>query len=205
MLNLSSARSIHGRQSNRGLTLIELVVVLALLGIALVAALPSISSWMRNLQLRSSAESIRAGVERARMEALRRNTQMGFWLVNDSAGALTANCALSTSGPAWVVSIEDPSSKCGVAPSASVSPRAVDGWAPGPSANTVQVAAIDAAGDSASSAVFNSLGQLQAGGIVRIDVTDANGQATALRIMVSSSGSVRMCTPSAPSGDPRQC
>lgn len=204
MLRLASRSTRRGGEC-RGLTLVELIVVLALLGLAMLASLPSISDWMRSMSLRSSAEAIKAGVERARMEALRRNTSMGFWLVSDASTGLTSSCALSANGFAWVVSVDDPTGLCATAPSASVSPRLADSWTPGRASASLQVSATDANGNSASSIQFNSLGQVQAGGLSAIDVTSVGGAATALRVVVNSGGSVRLCQPSAASSDPRAC
>lgn len=195
----------HRRPRQRGVTLVELVVVLGLVGLVMLGVAPSISDWMRGLKLRGAAESIRGGVERARLEALRRNTAMSFWLIEDSSGSLGSGCAVSSTGGAWFISVDDPTGRCGASASRTVAPKAVEGWTPGLNVGTVQVAAFDALGAAVGSVQFNSLGQVQAGGIAVIDVSDSTGAVAAMRILVSTSGSVRLCIPSAAAGDPRQC
>jgi len=196
------------RTAARGFTLIELVIAVAILMAALAMSMPSISAWMRGLAVRGSAESIRAGIEKARLEALRRNTPMGFWLVNDTTGkTLTNSCALSTSGPSWVVSGVSPAGKCAAAPSQTTDPMLVEKWTSSELPGAVVVAAVDANGNAASSVSFNSLGQMQSTGtpIVRIDISSTATGVRPLRVLVQSGGSVRMCDPNVDNTDPRKC
>lgn len=88
------------RQAQGGLTLIELMITLTIAALLLMLGLPSFSEWIRNTQIRAAAESILAGVGKARLEAIRRNAGMTFSLTNN----LTASCALDAGGTAWVVS-----------------------------------------------------------------------------------------------------
>lgn len=195
------------RQTTRGFTLIELVVAIAILLMALAMLMPDLSSWIRGLAVRSSAESIRAGIEKARLEALRRNTPMGFWLVSDSGKSLTNSCVLSASGPSWVVSGKNPASKCGASPSQTDDPLLVEKWAGSEAPGSVQVRAIDANGNNASSVSFNSLGQLQSSGspLVQVDISYSAAGVRSLRVLLQSGGSVRLCDPNVDSSDPRKC
>jgi len=76
-----------------GFTLIEILVVVAVLGIVLMIGLPNMSAWLQNTQIRNAAESASAGLQLARAEALRRNAAVRFSLVD----TLTSSCALSAS------------------------------------------------------------------------------------------------------------
>lgn len=62
----------HGKP-NTGVTLLELIVVLAILAIAAGMATPAFLGYLPNYRLRGAAESVVAGFMRARSEAARRN------------------------------------------------------------------------------------------------------------------------------------
>ncbi len=61
---------------NSGLTLIELLIVLAILAIAASIALPSYLGWMDASKARGAASSIRADFEKAKMRAIRENANV---------------------------------------------------------------------------------------------------------------------------------
>ncbi|MDC6166067.1 GspH/FimT family pseudopilin [Paucibacter sp. XJ19-41] len=193
--------------SQRGLTLIELVVVLTLIGLSMAVLVPEAGAWIRNLSVRNAGESVRAGIEKARLEALRRNAPMSFWLVSDTSKALSDGCSLSGTGPSWVVSGSSPAGKCGAAVSETVDPQLVDKWSAADGSSGVELKAVDEAGAAVSSVTFNSLGQAVAGGsqIVRIDVSHSTSGARALRVVIQAGGSVRLCDPAASGDDPRRC
>ncbi|MDR2000811.1 MAG: GspH/FimT family pseudopilin [Zoogloeaceae bacterium] len=68
-----------------GFTLIELVITITVLAIALMIGLPSFQDWIRNAQIRTAAESIKNGLQMARLEAIKSNTPVIFSLVNDGS------------------------------------------------------------------------------------------------------------------------
>lgn len=191
----------------RGLTLIEIVVALTILGFALVAAMPSIVDWSQGLAVRNAAESIKGGIEKARQEALKRNSDMTFWLVSDSAAQLSDSCVLSISGPSWVVSKLDPAGKCGVAPSASVDPRTVESWSASEGARNAQLSVKNEDEETLDRLSFTALGQLAGGKAVSIGIGHSAGDSVRrLRLEVELSGSVRMCDPAVTTaGDTRRC
>jgi len=67
---------------SRGVTLIELAVVLAVVAILFSQAAPAFSAWVHNTQVRTAAESIQNGMQLARAEAIRRNRSVMFWLTS---------------------------------------------------------------------------------------------------------------------------
>jgi len=192
----------------RGVTLVELMVVLAILAATLYAMAPELSNWMRGTKVRNSGESLKAGIERARMEALRRNTAMSFWLVSEPGGkALTNACEVGSHGASWVVSGLSPDGKCAAAASQTVDPQLVERWSATDGASSVSVSAVDADGQAADHVTFTSLGQVSAvgGSASRIDLQHASGGVRALRITIDAGGSVRMCDPNVGATDPRRC
>lgn len=207
MNTLTRPRSVALRPAQRGLTFLELVVVLAILGLTMAAIAPEVTTWMRNLGVRNTGEAMRAGLERARMEALRRNTNVTFWLVADSNKALSNGCVRSVTGPSWVVSVADPSGKCGVAPSTTEDPMLIDSWSAAEGGRGVQVEALDANSGAQGSVTFNSLGQVQATGnpIARIAISNATPGTRSLRVQVDMGGSIRLCDPNVDAADPRRC
>jgi type IV fimbrial biogenesis protein FimT len=68
-----------------GFSLIELAVALTILTIAVMIGLPSFQEWIRNAQIRTAAESIKNGLQAARMEAIKSNTPVSFSLINDGS------------------------------------------------------------------------------------------------------------------------
>ncbi|WP_341888459.1 GspH/FimT family pseudopilin [Variovorax sp. YR752] len=196
----------------RGFTLVELVVTIAVLALILFAAMPSIGTWLENTRIRNVADSLQNGLQLARGEAVRRNQSMSLWLVslNDPA-VLSDDCSLSGASGAWIVSVNSPVGHCADAPSTTSSPMIVIGRASGDSGGRVSVVAVQSADGSTegTSVTFNGFGRIaNADAIGQIDVTGTTTGARALRIVVSPSGSVRMCEPAivdSAAKDPRKC
>jgi type IV fimbrial biogenesis protein FimT len=63
-------------KTSRGVTLIELMITLVVLGILVFLALPSYTIWIQNTQIRTAGEAILSGLTLARSEAVRRNTSV---------------------------------------------------------------------------------------------------------------------------------
>lgn len=190
----------------RGTSLVELMIGLAIVALLFAMGAPSFSSWIQNSQIRTSAEAIQNGLYLARGEAVRRNAAVRFQLTTD----VTASCTLSTSGGNWVVSQDDPSGACGSAASDTVTPRIIQVRpAAEGSAN-----AVVAAGQS--TIVFNGLGRVTPvpAGNIDINITNPTGGACAtstsagmrcLRVRVSTGGQIRMCDPILAGTDPQGC
>lgn len=87
-------------RSQRGFSLIELMVTLTLLGIILAAAVPAFGAWTANARVRSVAESIQNGLRLAQSEAMQRNRQVVFALTNATPAA---GATLATNGSNWFI------------------------------------------------------------------------------------------------------
>jgi len=185
-----------------GLSIIELMIGVVILGFTLMTAVPSFSDWMRDAQIRSTAESVHSGLQFARTEAVKRNAAVRFQLTD----TLTSACALSTAGTNWLVNLSSsttPAGQCNVAPSDTVTPFVLQSSPAGSNGSRVAV--------TASQAVvsFNGLGQQTASTTpatpvaqVTIDVAPTQGTCLAdggtarcLRVVVSPSGQSRVCDP----------
>jgi type IV fimbrial biogenesis protein FimT len=62
------------------MSLIELSLSLVVISILLGLATPGFSTWMHNSYVRTTADSLRSGLQLARTEAVRRNTRIVFAL-----------------------------------------------------------------------------------------------------------------------------
>lgn len=199
--------------SQRGISLIEAMVVVVILAFVLAMAAPNFAAWIAGSRIRATAESLLAGLQYAKSEAAARNTRVRLQMTT----SVDASCARSTSGTSWVVDVVDADAdadsvvgQCNAAPSDTVAPSILQVRAATETGGRVQVNA------SAAEIVFNGLGR-QAGAIpaaVTINVTSAGadgqcaadgGGVTCLRILVSPAGQVRMCNPIAPDSDPQAC
>lgn len=182
-----------------GFTIVELMIGIVVLAMLMAMGGPSFATWLQNSQIRSMSEAMQNGLQLARAEAVRRNSQVRFELVN----SLTATCALSTSGPNWIVSMDGAVGSCNSTnmadDAAPVAPRVVQSRPAGDGSPNAVVTA------SQSSIVFNGLGRVTPtpGADITINVTNPNGGACAgasgpmrcLRIVVGAAGQIRMCDP----------
>jgi type IV fimbrial biogenesis protein FimT len=194
------------RTASRGFTLIELAVVMVLLGLALMASMPSINSWMRNTQVRNTASSMLAGLAHARNEAIRRNVPIRFSLVSlTDAKVMNNTCAVSNTGVSWVVSARDPSGRCGYAPSTDPAtdatdannPLIVESSAGGIGGGNVVIGARLEDGTAAGGTLtFNGFGRIADPApmrVIEIDNDVLGGDFRRLRIEIAPGGSSRLC------------
>lgn len=169
--------------SQSGLSMIELMIGVAILGILTSVAVPSFQTWMRNSQVRNAAESISNGLQKARAEAVSRNTRVAFILENDSS---------------WTVTVVDP------ALSAASSVIETRSSSEGSKNVTKSVLPLNA-----TTITYNNFGGLTANSGATAALTEINLTAPSasrnLRITIGVGGNARMCDPSATTGTPTAC
>lgn len=103
------------------MTLIELMIGVAILAFLMMSGAPAFSDWIRNTQIRTTAESILNGLQLARTEAARYNTTARFQLTT----SLDKQCKLSSTGRNWVVNLDaavSPEGNCDAAISDTQAP-----------------------------------------------------------------------------------
>ncbi len=71
---------MRGSSRMAGVSLIESMITITILGILIATGLPVISDWLLNSRLRNAAESIQNGLQIARNEAVRCNVPVEFVL-----------------------------------------------------------------------------------------------------------------------------
>jgi type IV fimbrial biogenesis protein FimT len=91
------------RKRTRGLTLIELLTVLTIVGILLVLALPGMGSWTRDARVRTISEEVANALRIAQAEAVARNRRVAF--VRTIAATPGLDSTPSTSGSNWYIQV----------------------------------------------------------------------------------------------------
>lgn len=83
------------RYRQRGISIIEAMIVMTVIVILLVGAVPMGQEWLANSRIRSAAESMLSGLQLARAEAVKRNAAVEFVLDATPGAGWTVRTALS--------------------------------------------------------------------------------------------------------------
>ena len=198
-----------------GVSLVELIAALTIIGVLLGVGIPNFRGWIINAQIRTATEATLSGLQLARAEAVRRNTQVLFQFMETATNA----CTLSTTGTNWVISLNVASGKCATTPAdPPLPPTAQDPANPYiiQARSSAEGSSLVSVSTNQTTLTFNGLGRLTtspAGGI-NINFSSpsngtcksAGGSLRCLRVAVSSSGQIRMCDPAVTSAtDMRIC
>ena len=104
-----------GQRAQRGMTLIEVMVTVAILAILVSLASPAIGDWLLNAQIRTAAEALQNGLMQARTEAVRRNAPVEFvlgagstWTISLAVGHTALESRQSSEGSQQVVLAVEP-------------------------------------------------------------------------------------------------
>lgn len=191
----------------RGVTLVEMMIGIAIVAITLAMGVPAFSQWIQTAQNRTAAESVLNGLQLARAEAIKRNALVRFNLT-DATGLVAWNvgCVIVTSDcPAMIQrrAGEEGGSgaRTGVSTDALASP-----------APATQFSTAIAPGSGLPAGVsFDALGRapdVNTGvDVTRIDITSAtSSEARRYVVFVGPSGQIRMCDPALPfASNPQGC
>lgn len=206
--------SLTPRSIQRGITMIEVMVTIAVIAIVVAIGVPGLSAWMQNTQVKATAESVLTGLQLARGEAVRQNARTRFQLAYpNGTGCNGMGC--------WTIATDSLTAP-GTFPNQVQSAGAQEsGTNARLGVSTATLAASNccataiAAGTGMSTnplpgIVFNAFGQVVTDAsvtrITRIDVSNPSApDARRLVIMISSSGMARLCDPSFSSSNSRGC
>lgn len=169
----------------RGVSLIELMVGIAILGILAALATPSYTAWIQNTKIRTAAESIQNGLQIARAEAVKRNTPVQFVL--EASSAWTVSCVTAA--------------LCADLTGGVVQTRAASEGA----ATEITILT-----DDTSTIVFTNLGSVDntLDTFTQVDIdSTASAADRPLRVTIGVGGDTKMCDPDADlsASDPRKC
>ncbi|RJG00085.1 GspH/FimT family pseudopilin [Noviherbaspirillum saxi] len=183
----------------RGVSLIEIMIGLAIVAMLFAAAAPNYATFIQNSQVRNAADALQTGLGYAKAEAVRRNTFVQLVLGADYSW--TVGCQTP---------VVDPDADDGMeldCPATIQTRSANDG-----SRNAV----ITPTPAAPSTIVFNGLGRTTLAANASYDITNpsggtcaaAGGKIRCLSVVVTTAGQVRMCDPaltiSKPT-DPQAC
>lgn len=90
---LTARRAVR---AHHGFTLVELMVVVAIVAISATLAAPSFAQMIANYRVRGAADGILGALNFARTEALRRNTPVAFALSSGGSGWSVSQLSTST-------------------------------------------------------------------------------------------------------------
>lgn len=199
------------RDRRRGFSLLEVLAVVAVLTLMLAALVPSVMEWVREARTRNAAEAVYSGLQKARIEAIKRNVPVTFWLVSgpESGAPPDKTCAVDAKSASWVVSLQSPVGRCHVGPSPTVAPGIVAVHGAGVVAKGVEVKGLSGGGAAtASSVTFNGLGQIasDSSSLSRVDFDHEEDSARKYRVQISPGGDIRLCDRVVTdASDPRRC
>ena len=183
-----------------GITMLELMMTLFILAIVLALGMPATARWVRQSDIRSSAENLRSALQKARAEAIARNMKI-YISFGDPKGI-----------PQWTIGCVTTTTLC---PGNMYSQAPTNGgrirWGGARAAAAVDTSAALAVGtDMPGNVEFHPLGNapkvVSGTDTARIDVfSPGDSSAGRLVVRIDGAGNVSICDPGLPDADIRRC
>jgi len=197
------------RGAMQGVSLLEMLIAMAILGIIVSVAIPSMSEFGANQRLIGAAEQVFGHIQQARAESIARNAAV---YVNFSANgtttwtygmALATGCTLTTIDPATAgacyITVNDGDTTFdGIGGATDTGDRVLMRF---PSSAYQDVEMALASFSSGTEIVFNPTRGTSSSGQVNLE----NSTGKQLRVMVSLLGRAQICAPNGPVGNYAAC
>lgn len=194
----------------QGVTLLELMIGIAIVSILLAVGMPMFGTWSQNMQVRTAGDSIQNGLQIARNEAVRRNTNVRFDLT-DASGKVAWTVCVVAGGACGEVVQQRGASEGGSNARVGTSTVAPPSPVPTTQYATALTAGAGISSDGQTGVTFNGLGAIPVANIgtdlTRIDIINAaSAAARRLVVIIGTGGLIRMCDPAlALASNPQGC
>jgi type IV fimbrial biogenesis protein FimT len=188
VLGLEERQLLMSRAAQSGISLIEILVSIAILGIVFALGLPAFNTWIQNGQIRTAAEGIFNGLQLAKNEAIRRNANVQLKLDNAATAQWRLNLSSDPDGTPIQSRVAEEGSTTNVA--VTVTPGGAD---------TVTFSALGRIVPNAdASPVISQV-------VIDNPTITVVADRRTLWVQVPSGGAIRLCDPKVLAGDPRAC
>jgi type IV fimbrial biogenesis protein FimT len=202
--------AVFAASKAKGFTILELLVAMAILGILLTVAVPSMGSFSANQELIGAAEQIYGHLQQMRTESIARsNTMVAKFAANGTTTwtyglssnfncDLTQTTATGTNACITVVSDGD-STYQGVNGATDTGDLVLSRF----TSSDFDTVKVDVSGFSSSSQVVFRAPRGTAAAVGQVNLTGSNGKK--LRLAVNVLGKIRLCTPDGSVDNYRTC
>jgi len=187
------------RAGQQGVTLLELMITVTIVGIVGAIGIPQMSQWIRNTSVTSAAEILQNGLRQAEAEAIRRNLRVEFLLTDGTPSVSTIKTlTASANGKNWAIRALD-----GLTPLADQNAAYVNGFLLKEVSPEISLEGPASVLFSGSGRVLDNKGAaISSHQVYRISRSSAD---KALCVFVTPGGGVKLCNPALASGEPFAC
>lgn len=203
-----------------GISMIEVMVSIVIVGILAAIGIPSLTTWMMNTQVKATGESLLSALQLARAEAIRQNLRseiiftnsdgLASWTVITDSSSVPGTFPVANTIESGGANEAGKNARIGVSTAALTGQDYASAIAAGTAMNT----------DPPPGIVFDAFGRVatdasataQVTRVTRIDVTGLNDVAGSDEanfrrrvVTITDSGLAKLCRPSLPASNPQGC